>query len=104
MVAPIKTQFGTGASSMTTAIIVLIAMLIAYVFTDLGVMVVLNGALSVSGFITLAPALVGLYLIDANKMAMYGLLIFGVVMTMLAFLLPHVEQLKTSCLFPVLYQ
>merc|ERR550525_1864890 len=46
MVAPIKTQFGTGASGITTAVIVLIAMLIAFVFTDLGVMVVLNGALS----------------------------------------------------------
>merc|ERR1712190_235175 len=100
-VAPIKTQFGTKASSTTTAVIVLIAMLIAFLFKDLGVMAVLNGTLSVSGFIILAPALVGLYLIDANKMAMYGLLIFGVVMTVLAFLLPHVEQLKTSCLLSV---
>merc|ERR1712050_108162 len=83
MVAPIKTQLGTGASSMTTAIIVLIAMFLAYVFTDLGVMVVLNGALSVSGFIALGPALVGLYLVEANKGAMYALLIFGAVMTIL---------------------
>jgi len=101
MVAPIKTKFGNGASGITTAAIVLIAMFISYVATDLGILVVLNGALSVSGFITLAPAMVGLFLVDANKTAMFGLLAFGTVMTILGFYLPrnYVEELKNSCLW-----
>ena len=61
--------------------ILLIAMFIAYKVTDLGQPNVINGALSVSAFIAIAPAVVGLYLIDANKLAMYGLLVFGLVMT-----------------------
>lgn len=101
MVAPVKTQFGKTASTVTTLGIVIVAMCIAYYATDLGLLVVVNGALSVSGFVSLAPALVGLYLVDANSTAMYALLILGALMTVLGMCLPlnYVAELKSSCLW-----
>jgi len=75
---------------------------IAFFVTDLGVLNVLNGALSVSGFIALGPALVGLKLLDnPNKPAMYSLLIFGTIMTIggLIYKENYVDDLKGSCIF-----
>lgn len=101
MVAPVRTRFGNMISWSTTLGIVVVAMIISYSVTSLGVLVVLNGAMSCCGFVGLAPALVGLYLVDANKIAMYVLLAFGFIMTLLGLYLPenYVYELQQNCLW-----
>jgi len=101
MVAPIKTQYGAKISGMTTLGIVVLTAVISYFVTSLGFVVVLNGAVSVSGFVALAPAVVGLYLVNANKIAMYGLMFLGCLMTILGvfFTSNYVEDLRRSCLW-----
>lgn len=74
------------AHAATTGI-VLAAMVSSFFISDLGILNVINGALSVSGFVALAPALVGLYLLgDLSEQAwwrvlMWVLLVLGMVMT-----------------------
>lgn len=86
------------AAFLTPCIIVTV-MLLAFVFKDLGVMNVLNGALCMGAWVTIGPALIGLYLLKSNRYAMVGLIIFGVVMTFLGsvFFDNYLDDLVSSC-------
>lgn len=78
-------EFAMATAKLT---IVILVMLAAYFVRDLGFMNVVNGAMSAGIFVALGPALVGLYLLEHQpdlswKIAMYCLLIFGLLMSAL---------------------
>lgn len=85
--------------SVLTPCIIVVVMLLAFVFKDLGVMNVLNGALCMGAWVTIAPALIGLYLLKSDRYAMVGLIAFGVVMTCLGsvFVDNYLDDLVSSC-------
>merc|ERR1712066_417709 len=56
--------------AVVTPCIIVAAMLLAFVFKDLGVINVLNGALCMGAWVTIGPALIGLYLLNSNRWAM----------------------------------
>lgn len=91
---------GRAAVLIATPCIVVASVLVAFFVTDLGVMNVLNGALSLGAFVTIGPALVGLYIMKLNRFAMVVLIVFGLVFTVLGFMLVsnYLHDLETECL------
>merc|ERR1712032_1526748 len=80
--------------------IILTSMFAAFVINDLGFMNVVNGALCMGAWVTIAPALIGLYLLKLNRIVMITLIIFGVVMSCLGFVFVdnYLELLVSNCL------
>jgi hypothetical protein len=103
MVAPIQNATGLRNKqtiyTLATIINVVVAGLVALVMPDVGYLNVLNGAFSCGVFVALVPATVGWYLLDRNKVALAGLLVFGLVMSILGLIFTdnYVSQTTKTC-------
>jgi len=101
MVAPILDAEWGGKSmaSFTKAGIAVSGMVVAFFVTQLGVLNVINGSFTVVIIVTLAPGLVGLYLVEKNKIMMRLLIAMGAVTSILGFLLPenYVGDVQRAC-------
>jgi len=81
-------------------------MVAAYYVHDLGLLNVLNGAMCVGVIVAACPALVGLYILERERVllwrvAMVSLLVFGVLISLLGLIYTdnYVGLLKGSCLW-----
>jgi len=100
MVAPVRSAKGNGLANWATLAIVLGAMGVGFFVRDLGIMNVLNGAISVAGFVAVAPGLVGFYLLGKSRWAMALLILTGLLLGALGLVLTgnYVENADESCL------
>jgi len=100
MVAPVRNAKGSSLANWATLAIVLGAMGAGFCVRDLGIMNVLNGAVSVAGFVAVAPGLVGFYLLGKSRVAMALLILTGVVLGGLGLVLTgnYVESADQTCL------
>jgi len=86
--------------------IVFSSMMIALFVNHLGFINVINGAASIVAFVGLAPGFSGIYLLGEDpslswKMAMYALIAFSAIMTLVGmyFTDNNAQMLKENCLF-----
>jgi amino acid permease len=100
MVAPVRSAKGDGLANWATLAIVFGAMAAGFFVRDLGIMNVLNGAVSVAGFVAIAPGLVGYYLLGKSRVAMALLMLTGLVLGGLGLVLTgnYVENADDTCL------
>lgn len=101
MIAPLRNSQRFGSNSICNIAILFIvaaAMVVAFFVDNLGVMNVVNGSLSVGGFVALSPGLVGLYLVDKNRVSMFILIVIGCIISVVGVFLPenYVETLQCS--------
>lgn len=90
---------------LATVAVVLASMLAATYVDDLGFVNVVNGSISCGAFVAFAPSLVGLYLLGQTSMvaewrfAMYGLIAFGTVCSVLGALMTdnYTQALHAAC-------
>merc|ERR1719215_610141 len=108
MIAPLRNPaivMNPTIAPLATVAVVLASMLAATFVNDLGFVNVVNGSLSCGAFVALAPSLVGLYLLDSKslasewRIAMYGLIVFGTVFSVLGGLLTdnYTQSLHAAC-------
>merc|ERR1712039_53191 len=85
---------------LATPCIILTCMCLAFFVEDLGLINVLNGALCMGVWVTIGPALVGLYLLRLNRLAMMVLIAFGAMMSVLGcvFVSNYLDVLVSACL------
>jgi len=94
MIAPIATVAVIAASTVA-----------ATFMDDLGFVNVINGSMSCGAFVALAPSLVGLYLLGQTSVewrsAMYGLIVFGSVCSILGALMTdnYTQSLRAACMW-----
>lgn len=112
MIAPLEhlnsiTHQRRSATVLVSKVVIVLAVMFAAVgVKDLGYVNILNGAVSLGVFVALAPALVGLYLVEQKerpswRLAMYTLLVVGVVFAVLGLILTdnYFKQLEASCVW-----
>jgi len=110
MIAPLRNPaivMNPTIAPVATVAVVLASMFAATFVNDLGFVNVVNGSLSCGAFVALAPSLVGLYLLESKslgsewRIAMYGLIVFGTVFSVLGGLMTdnYTQSLKAACLW-----
>jgi len=117
MVAPLwssqaMTNFSAG-SSQSVSIIAICGIVFAVMgaslwCSDLGILNVVNGAVSMAAFVAAVPSLVGLYLLGPRssepfwRLTMYALLVSGLIMSVLGLILSdnYAPALKSACVWP----
>jgi len=102
MVAPIQhaKSGGRTIANLVTVAIVIGAMIIACFVTNLGVMTILNGAISLSGFVTVFPGLVGIYLLGRSPPIMMALIVLGLALSVLGLFLTdnYIGDVARNCM------
>lgn len=111
MIAPLRNPTlvtNQTIAPLATGAVVMASMITATFVDDLGFVNVVNGSLSCGAFVALAPSLVGLYLMGAEKCmavewraAMYGLIVFGSICAVLGAILTdnYTQSLHAACLW-----
>jgi len=110
MIAPLRNPtivMNPMIAPMATVAVVLASMITATFVDDLGFVNVVNGSLSCGAFVALAPSLVGLYLLGSKSLegewrfAMYGLIVFGTVCSVLGGLMTdnYTQALHAACMW-----
>lgn len=85
---------------LTTVIVVGTTLGVALAGVELGVINTLNGALEVGAFVTIGPALVAVYALQARRCPMLVLMVFGAVLSAVGLFVVdnYVNDLVASCL------
>jgi len=110
MIAPLRNPniiTNRTIAPLATLAVVMASMLAATFVDDLGFVNVLNGSLSCGAFVAFAPSLVGLYLLGPNslasewRLAMYGLIVFGGVCSVLGAVMTdnYTQSLHAACMW-----
>lgn len=104
MVSPLRSACRSGGEAVShaaTFAIVITSMMAALQTRSLGLLNMMNGALSLGGAVTLLPGCIGIYLLDANRLAMWVLIIVGSVLSAVGLVYTdnYVDRLQNSCLF-----
>ena len=110
MTAPLESVMSPFPLKIATVAIIVSAMFTSYFVTSLGLMNVISGTLSVSGFVGLAPGLVGLYLTDRRLRArqswrcgMYFLIVASLGLSVLGIFYTdnYDDELHARCLWMI---
>jgi amino acid permease len=114
LIAPLKSAKSVAQNhrapliAVAKVLIVVAVMIVAFFLTDLGYVNVLNGAVSLGAFVALAPALVGLHLLQPAvterpswRLAMYALLVFGLIFAVLGCTYSdnYASNLQAACIW-----
>jgi len=94
-------------STLMTLVVVFASMGVSFFISDLGLMNVINGAISVTMFVAFCPTMVGLHLgsppSNLRRVLLYGLFIFGLGMSAAGFVFTdnNAAALVSNCMIPL---